>query len=170
MKKEDILKQPWFRAVKAANRDLIREAGGIERVAVFLGVSPALVGNYNNWNLADLMPPPEMIALEQDLGRPVLSRAYAALSGGVVTDPDPGAVGGRCVMAEASGVMSEFSEFFGSYSRKVADGEIDEADKQALRPRVVLLRDQVNVLLNSLDHRPERDHAPRIVLTDVRAR
>lgn len=150
MKKEEILTQTWFPAIKGANRDLIKAAGGIDRVALLLGCSTALVGNWNNWAMADLMPTWAMVTLEADLGRSILSRAYAVLAGATVSEAVAPAPRGACLNTESAAMMTELAEYLGLLALVSADGKHTPAELMELLPYAIDLRDQVKKVITTI--------------------
>jgi hypothetical protein len=78
----------WFHRVKAAQRDLIKIVGGIDRAAEISSVSTSHIGRMNNARDTDLMPLSVVYALETECGMPVVTQAMAELSGRRLTDPE----------------------------------------------------------------------------------
>jgi len=78
----------WFHRVKAAQRDLIRLVGGIDRAAEISSVSSSHIGRMNNPRDTDLMPLSVVLALEADCGIPVVTSAMAELNGRRLSDPE----------------------------------------------------------------------------------
>ncbi|KKX24331.1 hypothetical protein [Rhizobium sp. LC145] len=154
MKKEDIVKQPWFPAIKGSTRDLIAAAGGIDRVSLFLGCGKTVVGNWNNWEMADLMPHWAMIALEADLGRPILSAAYARLSGATVTDGNGAPAGrARSLSMDTANIMHEVSEYLGAHSEALADGEYSLAELRELREKISDIASSLAAAVSTIDRK-----------------
>lgn len=146
------MSHPAFKAVKAANRELIKEFGGCDAVARFLGCSLALVGLWNNRNKPDITPWPEMVTLENDLGQPILSRAFAVLAGGTVTSSTPGGPA-ACVHSAISVVMAGVSDMTTAYGSAVADGNIDDAEDAIILGKAIKAREHLDRLIAGADHR-----------------
>lgn len=153
MKKEEFKNQPWFPAIKGSQRDLIREAGGIDRVSLFLKCSTGVVGNWNNWELPDLMPQWAMIALEADLGRAILSGAYARLTGATVLDPVGPTNKVRTLMCETAFLMHEVSEFISAHSEAFEDGEYSLVELRDLRAKTVDIETQAVSTRGTIDRK-----------------
>lgn len=152
MKKEDIVKQPWFPAVKGSTRDLIAAAGGIDRVSLFLGCGKTVVGNWNNWEMADQMPHWAMITLEADLGRPILSAAYARLTGAKVAEAAaPSRM--RSLSMDTAAIMHEVSEYLGAHSEAVADGEYSIAELRDLREKISDIASSLAAAVGTIDRK-----------------
>ncbi len=135
MKKDEFRRHPAFPAIKGAQRDLIRDIGGIDRAARLLGKSPSLVGNWNNLDTPDLMGVSDIAVLECELGRPVVSRAQAAATGATTIDPVGVFVRG-CLPTAATAVMAGCSSFMGEWARAAEDGEYTPNELYAIRPKI----------------------------------
>ncbi len=133
MKKEDIKKQPWFFAVKGAQRDLIKRAGGIQRTADVLEVSQSLVGTWFNREDAALMPLWAVMVLETDVERAVVSRAAAANVGADVASVGSGLAVGGCLDTAKAGLMVELSHLTMAFVDADADGARTPAEIQSIR-------------------------------------
>ena len=137
MKKEDIKKQSWFFAVKGAQRDLIKVAGGIDRVSTLLEVSASLVGTWNNREDAALMPLWAVMTLEADVERAVVSRAAASNTGANVVSGNAGRVAGGCLDTAKAGLMVELSHLTMAFVDADSDGYRSPSELQAIRSEFV---------------------------------
>src|SRR6185312_16646205 len=63
----------WFYRLKAAQRDLIKMVGGIERAAEITSISKSHVGRWNNATDPDLMPINAALLLEAECGVPLIT-------------------------------------------------------------------------------------------------
>ena len=147
MKKEEYQNQPWFRPVKGAQRDLIKAVGGMDRAALLLGRSVGQVGRYNNWHDPDLMAQWEIIVLETDLGRPVVSRTMAVLTGASVLDPTGEARGRDCLHSGSAKLMAEHAEFFAAYSEAASDGQFSDREMLEMLPKAEDVRRSADSLV-----------------------
>ncbi|MBB4103036.1 hypothetical protein [Allorhizobium borbori] len=141
MKKEDIKKQPWFFAVKGAQRDLIKRAGGIQRTAMVLEVSPSLVGTWFNLEDGALMPLWAVMVLETDVERAVVSRAAAANIGADMVSGEGGLLVGGCLDTAKAGLMVELSHLTMAFVDADADGTRTPAELQSIRREFVDVKD-----------------------------
>lgn len=124
----------WFFRMKAAQRDLIKACGGIERAAEVCGMSPASVGRWNNPEVDELINLRAKTRLEADSGYPWVTRVELQALGFEIRRV--GAVGtGRVadVHGVTSRVVAEASDVMRSYSQALADGQITPADITALQ-------------------------------------
>ncbi|MCF1449731.1 hypothetical protein FS815_23360 [Agrobacterium vitis] len=111
----------WFHRIKAAQRDLIRLVGGIERASEISSVSPSHIGRMNNPRDTDLMPISVVYALESECGVPVVTSAMAELSGRRLTDP----AGERAV---EQGVVVAYSEMVRRAGDLISGGAVAISD------------------------------------------
>ena len=72
---------PFILAIRCAQRDLIRRAGGIERVALITSRSTSAVGRWNGKRETDIMPIPVVRILEEDTDAPLVTAAMASVTG-----------------------------------------------------------------------------------------
>jgi hypothetical protein len=140
MKKDEISKQPWFQTVKGAQRDLIKAVGGIDRAAMLLDRSVGQIGRYNNWNYPDLLSQWEVVVLEADLGRPIVSRAMAVLTGASVLDPSSETRGLDCLHSGSAKLMAEHAEFMVVYSDAARDGQFTDREILDMLPKAEDIR------------------------------
>lgn len=119
----------WFNRMKAAQRDLIKACGGIERSAEIAEISAAQIGRCNNTETDDLLSARAKAKLEADCGYPWVTRAElqllgfdihktAAINSDQVAD----------VHSTTSRVVAEASDVMRAYSLALADGKITLAD------------------------------------------
>ncbi|PZR79127.1 MAG: hypothetical protein DI537_41415 [Stutzerimonas stutzeri] len=156
MKKEDIVKQSWFPAIKGANRDLIAAAGGIDRVAMLLQCSGALVGNWNNWDKPDLMPTWAIVVLEKDRGRSIVSRALALEAGSAVSEPVGRDQRPLSLSTDSAGMLTEVMEFITEHTLAFADGQYTLAELRSMRAKAIDLRDSGDQVLATIDRKIAR--------------
>lgn len=123
------MRDTWSNRMKAAQRDLIKACGGIERAAEIGEQSIAQIGRCNNAETDDLLNARAKARLEADCGYPWVTRVELQMLGfdmhqtAAVSSDRGGDVHGTTsrVVAEASDVMR-------AYSEALADGKITPAD------------------------------------------
>lgn len=118
----------WFHRIKAAQRDLIRLAGGIERAAEITSFGKSSVGRWNNGADPELMPPAAVYALEADCGVPVFTAAMAGLHGRRLSDPDGDGGASSDVMARYAETARQASELLAEGALAMADGRWTPAE------------------------------------------
>jgi hypothetical protein len=122
----------WFHRVKAAQRDLIKIVGGIDRAAEISSVSASHIGRMNNARDTDLMPLSVVYALESDCGVPVVTQAMAELSGRRLTDPDAEHKANINVLTSYSDVMQKAATLMATAATAMADGIVTQAEAHSM--------------------------------------
>lgn len=122
----------WFHRIKAAQRDLIKLVGGIERAAEMSSVSPSHIGRMNNARDVDMMPLSVVYALESECGVPVVTQAMAELSGRRLSDPDAEQKANLGVLASYSEVLQKAAALMATGAAAMADGKITPAEAHAM--------------------------------------
>lgn len=97
-----MISNAWFHRIKAAQRDLIRLVGGIERAAEISSISKSHIGRMNNATDPELMPLHAVYALESECGVPVVTSAMAELNGRRLADPENERAAEQCVVVTYS--------------------------------------------------------------------
>lgn len=125
-------REAWFWRVKAAQRDLIAQAGGVVRAAEIAGCSASWIGKCNTANEDAFLSAAQKRALEADVGEPVVSRVECALLGFAVAAPGGAAVpaGGTAFSAHAQ-LVGEFGALLSGFSERVRDGDFSRGDGRA---------------------------------------
>lgn len=120
--------EAWFHRLKAAQRDLIKMCGGIERCAHITSMSKSHVGRWNNAIDADLMPLNAIYMLEAECGVLLITSAMAALNNRRLADPaaDEKQVGD--IISGFSGTVQHAGELMNVGARAFADGKITPAE------------------------------------------
>lgn len=126
----------WVHRMKAAQRDLIKICGGIERAAEIASLSKSAMGRFNSAIDPDIMPIPAVIALEADCGQPVVTTVLAALQGRRLTDPEQDRAASRGVISAFAAKQQASADTGTEVALGMADGvftiaEIRAADRKA---------------------------------------
>ncbi|HEV2552736.1 MAG TPA: hypothetical protein VGV17_03115 [Bosea sp. (in: a-proteobacteria)] len=125
-------RETWFWRVKAAQRDLIAQCGGVVRAAEIAGCSPSWVGKCNTANEDAFLSAPQKRALEADAGEPVVSRVECELLGFAVAAPGgPAASAAGDAFSAHAGLMREFGDLLSGFSERVRDGDFSRGDGSA---------------------------------------
>lgn len=122
--------------MKAAQRDLIAAAGGIERVAGIVGYSKSNVGRWNHGDSPDLMPIDAVWMLEAETGTPLVTAALAELSGRRLTDPRAEDEAAADIMRGYADLCGKASELMATMAAALADGRITPAEATAYDRRL----------------------------------
>ena len=127
------LKKEWLPRLRGAQRDLIKEAGGIERVAELLDRSVGHVGRWNNPALLDLMPFPVILLLEDETKKPVFTKLMAQmLHGRELSEPVARGEDRADILEKAADAMESAGDFAAGGFRAIADGDLTDAELMAL--------------------------------------
>jgi hypothetical protein len=119
----------WSNRMKAAQRDLIKACGGIERSAEVAEQSTAQIGRCNNAETDDLLSARAKAKLEADCGYPWVTRVELQMLGFEIHQ-NVGVSADRAgdVHSTTSRVVAEASDVMRAYSVALADGKITPAD------------------------------------------
>ncbi|MBA4204627.1 MAG: hypothetical protein C0457_06535 [Polymorphum sp.] len=123
----------WFYRIKAATRDLVAHCGGIQRAADKSSSSKSQVGRWQSVTDGDVIPLPQVLALEADCGVPFVTTVMAELQGRRLTDAESGDVvtasGLHSAHAEA---MRAAAETMAAMAAALADGRITKAEAEII--------------------------------------
>lgn len=120
--------EAWFHRIKAAQRDLIKLNGGIERAAEITSISKSQIGRMNNPGDVELMSLAAVIALEADCGQPLVTAVLAETNGRRLTDPEAERAADVCVMASHAEMMRQSAEVAHALAVAIADGQVTAAE------------------------------------------
>ncbi|WP_157014874.1 phage regulatory CII family protein [Mesorhizobium xinjiangense] len=140
----------WFHRLKAAQRDLIKMAGGIERTAELTSFSKSEVGRWNLAGEGQLMPLAAVFALEMEVGVPIVTSAMAGLQGRRLSDPaeDEARVGD--VLARFSDAARQSADLTAAGALALADGKITPAEASEIDRAASRLQQSIVDLRNAL--------------------
>lgn len=119
--------QRHFR-IKAAQRDLIAAAGGIERAGELTNFGKSHVGRWNNAGDPDLMPLQAVLILEAECCMPLVTSAMAALNNRRLADPEAEAEIALCVSRSFSDVVRQVGELMAAGTLAFSDGKMSPAE------------------------------------------
>lgn len=77
----------WFYQIKAAQRDLIKMAGGLDRAVELTSFARSVVGRWNNPGDPDLMPLQAVRTLEKETDQPLITTIMAHETGRKILEP-----------------------------------------------------------------------------------
>lgn len=126
------MNEAWFHRIKAAQRDLIRRAGGIERASEITSISKSHIGRMNNPADPELMPLPAVIALEADTFCALVTAVMAEANGRRVTDPDAQRASDVSVMASHAELMRQSAELANGMAIAISDGMVTPTEATSL--------------------------------------
>ncbi|CAI2936129.1 hypothetical protein [Aminobacter niigataensis] len=117
-----------FYRIKAAQRDLIAMAGGVERAADVTSFSKSVVGRWNHAADHDLMPISAVLALEAECGVPLVTSAMADLNGRRLADPDAMQVATGNILARHAETCRHAAELMATGAASFADGKVTPSE------------------------------------------
>jgi hypothetical protein len=129
--------------LKAAQRDLIAAAGGIERAAAVCSYGKSTVGRWANGESPELMPLEAMFALEEETGRHDLSAAIAAARGKRFAETETVAANG-CVMSAHAEAVVRMGELMTEGALAFADGQITPSESSQIDRALAKVNDAVS--------------------------
>ncbi|WP_309086433.1 phage regulatory CII family protein [Chelativorans sp.] len=118
--------------IKAAQRDLIAAAGGIERAAEIASYGKSTVGRWFNADSPEIMPVDAALRLEEETGRYDFLTALAAVRGRKLADGEGKGAETGDIMARFSDVMRQVGELSQSAAVAFADGKITPTEATAM--------------------------------------
>ena len=149
-----LLPSGQFYRLKAAFRDLVERAGGIERAADRMGFGKSSVQRWASAEHPDVMPLTAALLLESDTGCPLVTAAMAGLQGRTlsevsltsvpVTSPRP------ALLEQWAGMGKAFSELAGGMAFAMADGEVTVTEARAIDEAAQGLSQQIESLRQKL--------------------
>ncbi|PRD42471.1 hypothetical protein C5748_16240 [Phyllobacterium phragmitis] len=122
----------WFYRLKAAQRDLIKLAGQIERVAEITSISKSQVGRWNNTQDTDLIPLNAVLLLEAECGVPIVTAVMAELNGRRLADPDEAQKSTGTILARYAETVRQAGELMSAGAKAFADGKLTPAEAQQM--------------------------------------
>lgn len=140
----------WFHRIKAAQRDLIRLVGGIDRAAEISSVSPSHIGRMNNPRDTDLMPISVVYALESECGVPVVTSAMAELNGRRLTDPENDKAIGQGVVVAYSEMVRRAGDLISGGAVAISDMVVTPAEATKMDRDAAELQEGIAILRKAL--------------------
>jgi hypothetical protein len=120
--------------IKAAQRDLIAAAGGIERAAEICSYGKSTVGRWAKIDQPEIMPHDAVAALEAETGLRLWTVAWLGARGLKLADDAAGDTG-NCLATEMASLGGAFGALFSEWSAIAADGHATPAEADMLLRR-----------------------------------
>ncbi len=143
-------KEAWFHRFKAAQRDLIKACGGIERCSEIVAVSKSQVGRWNNAQDIDLMPLNVVYVLESECGIAFVTKALASLNGRSLEENDKPNHKNTDIMTTFADTVHHTSELMKAGIDALADGKITPNEATRMDREAASLEKRVAILRNGL--------------------
>jgi hypothetical protein len=130
--------EAWFHRIKAAQRDLIKLCGGLDRCVEITSISRSHLGRMQNSSDAEIMPIAAVLVLEADCGQALITSVMAGINGRRLTDPEDEKAVSACVLSSFADYSRESAELGVEVALSVADGsftpsELTRADRKAAK-------------------------------------
>lgn len=143
----DSLPSAWFYRLKAAQRDLIKRVGGIERAGDIANVSKSQMGRFNNDGDPELMPLQVALMLQRECGVPLMTDAMAGLEGYRLTRPEEGsAAANATIMSSYAETVVQAGELISRGALAFADGKLTAAEAAGIDRAAGLLEQGLSEL------------------------
>lgn len=143
-------KEAWFHRLKAAQRDLIKMCGGIERCAEITSMSKSQVGRWNNAVDGDLMPLNAVYLLEAECNVLLVTSALANLNNRRLADSDQSEKQNADILTGFSETVQHAGELMNAGAAAFADGKITPAEAVAMDRAAGTLEQKVAQMRNAL--------------------
>ncbi|MET3602153.1 hypothetical protein [Martelella mangrovi] len=117
------LSDAFHHRLKAAQRDLIARAGGIERTAAKVDFSKSQVGRWNSPTDPEIMPIIAAVTLEADCGVALVTAVMAEAGGRRLTDPDADKAAAVSLMQAFAENQRQGAELFNAFAVAISDGD-----------------------------------------------
>ena len=121
----------WTYQIKAATRDLVRQAGGLERAGRIAGRGKSTIDRYCSPDHPDVIPIDAALRLEQETGTACVTAAMAAINGRTVAERATEAAGGD-VLAAVARAAKESADVLAAAASAMADGKISPNEARAI--------------------------------------
>lgn len=122
--------EAWFHRLKAAQRDLIRLCGGIERAAEIASLSATQMGRMNNPKDSEIMTIPVIIALEAECQQAPVTAIMANLNGRRLTDPEEERTAATNILSSYSEMKRTAADLDMEMALSMADGNFTPSELQ----------------------------------------
>lgn len=131
----------WHYQIKAAQRDLIKFTGGIERAVEMTEYAKSTVGRWNNPADPELMPLSAVRALERETGRPLITSILAQETGCKLVEPNGPTGDAAALEAMVRKLVVDVMEIGSSSTTAAADKHISSSESAVIRNPVSRARD-----------------------------
>lgn len=123
----------WHTRFRGAQRDLIDACGGVERVAELTSYGKSTVGRWRGPNDRDPMPYPVVLVLEDDCGRPILTKLMAEFNGRTLGDPESRGEQVASLLSQVADLSDRSTALVVETVRAKSDGVVTPAEAESLR-------------------------------------
>jgi hypothetical protein len=122
----------WFHRIKAATRDQIKLAGGLERAGAITSLSTSALSRCQCATSPDIIGIPAALALEADAGAHMITAAMAALHGCELTEAATEAEVAARAFGHVASAMGAASSLMAASAEAAADGRLTPSEAERL--------------------------------------
>lgn len=130
--------------LKAAQRDLIAAAGGIQRAAELCSYGKSTVGRWADIESREWMPLDAADKLEAETGLTIFTQAWVESRGLKLAGQGEGEGGAVSLTAEIAGIAGALSTLLSEWAMASADGHASPAEADRLRKITPTIRDHLS--------------------------
>jgi hypothetical protein len=123
----------WHYQVKAAQRDLITMAGGIERAAQLTGYSKSVAGRWNSPSDPEQMPLTAVRILEKETDQPLITSIMAHETGRKVTEPNGPVTDAAVLEGAGRELIMAVAELVGNITHSATDSFVTPAEATVMQ-------------------------------------
>lgn len=123
----------WHYQIKAAQRDLITMAGGIERAATLTGYSKSVAGRWNSPGDPEHMPLTAVRVLERECDQPLVTSIMAHETGRKVTEPNGPVADAAMLEGVGRDLMVAVIELVGNITHSATDSFVTPAEATVMQ-------------------------------------
>lgn len=131
----------WHKSIKAAQRSLIDDAGGIERTAEITSFSTSVVGRWRAPNSPDHMPLNAVRILEADTGLPRITALMAHETGRKLLEPAGPVTEASALDAMIRDLLVNIAELAAKGTIVTADKHVSPTESATLDPAITRIMD-----------------------------
>lgn len=132
--------------LKAAQRDLIAAAGGIQRAAELCSYGKSTVGRWADIESREWMPLDAADRLEAETGLSIFTQAWVESRGLKLAGADEGERKSVSLTTEIAGIAGALSALLSEWAVASADGHATPAEADRLRKHVPTIKDLLSRL------------------------
>lgn len=137
------MRDAFHEQIKAAQRDLIRAAGSIDRVVRLTSYGKSTVGRWNNPADPEHMPLTVVRMLESDTDQPLITTILAHETGRKLSEPDGQVTDAVALDALARQALVDVVDMVGSITGATSDGHVTPAEGTVISTPASRLADTV---------------------------
>lgn len=120
----------WFFQIKAATRDAVVRCGGVIRSGEIAIASKSEVSRWQSVTDPDIITIPAALALEAEIGVPLITSVMASLNGRRLSDASESGDSAACLFRDHADLMRKSAEVQSTMAEALADGSVTPAEAE----------------------------------------